>query len=66
MDYLYITAFILILLIEIIVFALGVYGLNYLLKFLKKKSNDKYFNITEYLPEEEVHTLKQVYYLVIF
>ena len=41
MDYLYITAFILILLIEIIVFALGVYGLNYLLKFLK--------NIREYL-----------------
>lgn len=64
MDYLYIAVVILILLIEIIIFTLCVRGLNYLFKFLKKRSKNKYFDVTEYLPEEEVHTLRQVYYLI--
>ena len=60
----YIIAVIIIILIETLVFILCVRGLNYLFKFLKKRSKDRFFNITEYLPEEEVHTLRQVYYLI--
>ena len=64
MDYLHIIVIILLLLIELIIFTLSVYGLNYLFNFLKERSKDKYFNAKEYLPEEEIHTLRQVYYLI--
>ncbi|MBO7734231.1 MAG: hypothetical protein J6S67_16825 [Methanobrevibacter sp.] len=38
---------------------------SYILKYLKRNRHNRLLNITEYLPEEETQTLKQVFYLII-
>lgn len=53
-------------LIAIIVFYLGVIkAVKILLNYLKKYRHNKLFNSYEYLPEEEIHTLRQVFYLIV-
>ena len=50
------------LILELVIF-LGLVGIGLLIAKLIPKSNHKIFNPTEYLPEDEIHTLKQVLYL---
>lgn len=51
------------LIIEIIIFlvavTIGIFVVNKL-----KNSDTKFLNPTEYLPDEEIHSIKQVYYLI--
>lgn len=51
------------LIVEIIIFlvavTVGIFVFNKL-----KNSNTKFLNPTEYLPDEEIHSIKQVYYLI--
>ena len=49
---------------EIILFLLLV-GIGLIIFKLKSKFNSAFFNPIEYLPEDEIHTLKQVSYLIL-
>ncbi|AMD17611.1 hypothetical protein TL18_06015 [Methanobrevibacter sp. YE315] len=55
---------ILILIAEILLFSGLLYAINKIYNYLKRNSDRKIFNLKEYLPEEEIHTLKQVSYLI--
>lgn len=65
MDLIYFLASVIIFLFELLLFV-GLYYLSkYIYRKIKADSNNKLFNMQEYLPEEEIHTLKQVFYLMI-
>ena len=49
---------------EIVIFLLLV-GIGLIIFKLKPKFNSAFFNPIEYLPEDEIHTLKQVSYLIL-
>ena len=53
------------LIIELLIFLLLVQGLGYVIKFLHNKRDNRLFKVSEYIPEEEFHSIKQVYYLSI-
>lgn len=63
--YIEIAMIMIFIIIECGIFLACVKGLRYAYEFFKKKSNARYLNAHEYLPEEEIHTLKQVYYLIV-
>ncbi len=52
------------LIIEIVIFLVLTLIAKFLFKKMKNSSN-RYLNPTEFLPEDEVHTLRQVFYLVL-
>ena len=52
-------------LIGILVFLGIFYAISRLIKFLKRYGNNRLLNSSEYLPKEEIQTLKQVSYLII-
>ena len=53
------------LVIELLIFLLLVQGLSYVIKFFRNKRDNRLFKASEYIPEEEFHSIKQVYYLSI-
>lgn len=55
--------FILLTIFIIIIFSVLVFGLKFTLNKIENSSN-RIFNLNEYFPEDELHTLRQVSYLV--
>ena len=48
------------------VFFIGLYIVSsYIIRYLKRYGNSRLFNSAEYLPMEETHTLRQVFFLII-
>lgn len=57
------VSLIIFLVIEIIIFFIIITSCEYIYNFIISRREERLFNIYEYLPIEEVSTLKQVYYL---
>ena len=53
------------LILGILVFLAIYFGSSYIIKYIKKFRHNRLLNSTEYLPEEETQTLRQVAYLII-
>ena len=64
-EFLFLVLGIAIVIFEILMFIGILFILRRTYAYLKKNSHRKIFRPTEYLPEEEVHTLKQVTYLIL-
>ena len=52
------------LLIEIILFLILTFAAAFIVKRLPKAKN-RFFDLNEYFPEEQIHTLTQVFYLAV-
>ena len=53
-------------LVLIVLIYLGVIkAANIIYSYLRKHRENRLFNPSEYLPEEEIHTLRQVFFLIV-
>lgn len=57
--------YIIYLLVSVFIYLGIIKAVEILYGHLKKYSNNKFFNPVEYLPDEEIHTLRQVFYLIV-
>lgn len=51
----------LVIILEVIFFLLLIFGFNSLYSYFKYKNN---IDLTKYLPDDEIHTLRQIFYLI--